>query len=321
MSGKQDQDQQLRFNFFPEQEEAISAPAEKELFDSEEDALDSIITSAQETEDSWPPADPDDSPCGCIPEKTRETAPAQDSSSAPLPLRALRRIALGFLAAGNPDGLGASVRGLLPRMTVDAASFELTGCEIRKTRIILTAEDPAQCLMPAARREKLEAELSVQLTKKEELEAKIRETEPELNASLFVETAVWEYEKSKMAKYHRCLRKIEKLRHDLLFSGKLERVIAEKIADENYILFPENTEIPAGLPPEWGVLFAGKNYETRIVRPPVQLDISAEARLKLALFTAASARDGMLFANGIACSDGKAVYSNPPRKRPVLFRA
>jgi hypothetical protein len=210
-------------------------------------------------------------------------------------------------------------------MTVDAVSFHLSGaaaCEIRKTALVLTAEDPAQLLMPRARREKLESELAGQLAKKEELEAKIRETEPELNASLFVETAVWEYEKSRMTKYHRCLRKIEKISHDLHFSGKLERVIAEKAADENYILFPEGTQIPEGLPPQWGILSVAKDCRIRMERPAVPLEVSPEARLRLALLAAASAGGDTLFANGIICdSDGTTGYSALPRRRPILFRA
>ncbi len=304
--------QQATFDFFTEM-----VTQENTEFESEEQALDMIIQSRQE-EEQWEPeiTEEDFPPASAVIREEDETA-----SPAPVTLRTLKRIAAGFLASRNPDYIGSGIKGLLPHLTIDAGSVSLAPRtqEILKTTLVLATDDPAKCLMPRIRREKTEAALAEAMKTKEELEAKIRTAEPELNASLFAETAEWEYTKTKMKKYHFCLRKIEKLRYDLQFSGKMERIIAEQLANENYLILPDGTALPEAIPAEWGIITIKPDHTHTVVREAVYCSIPQEKAFLFALCTASGTLQDTLFANGIARKEKELLYSLPPKRRKTQF--
>lgn len=317
------------FDFFPELLEKNTA-SETVVYDSEEDAFDDIFQrTAQNSgeEDVWPPADPGDFP-GAVPEPPAPEPveefpePVTEDVVKPVSDRVLRRMALGFLAGKHPDILGQGVRTILPRINLDAAAVCLgPGTGIRRsihhTLLVVAASEPERCLMPRAQRQRTESDLAEQLKRKEELEAMIRNTEPELNASLFFDAAEWDYSRSKSVKYHRCLRKIEKLRYDLQFTGKLDRILAEGIANENYLLVPEGVEIPDSIPQQWGIVQANRDYSMTLLRPAVFCDSTEEMRQVFTLFTASAGADDVQFANGVTVLEKDKILLSPvPRKRP-----
>ena len=247
---------------------------------------------------------------------------AQDVSK-PVSERMLRRMALGYLASKHPDMIGAKVRTFVPRITVDAAAVCLNtspglSAAVRSTMLVVAAAQPEKYLMPRSMRARCQAELDEQLEKKAALENMIRSTEPELQTSLFPdEERDWDYDRSKSVKYHRCLRKIEKLRYDLQFTGKLDRLIAEQVANENYLLIPDDQEIPDSIPEQWGILLAHKDYTVTVARPAMICQSPAQKQQVFALYTGAAGVTDIQFANGVLTDeDGTVKYSPIPRRRP-----
>ena len=243
--------------------------------------------------------------------------------SKPISERMLRRMALGYLASKHPDMIGAKVRTFVPRISVDAAAVCLNtspglSAAVRSTMLVVAAAQPERCLMPRSMRARCQAELDEQLEKKAALENMIRSTEPELQTSLFPdEERDWDYERSKSVKYHRCLRKIEKLRYDLQFTGKLDRLIAEQVANENYLLIPDDQEIPDSIPEQWGILLAHRDYTVTVYRPAVFCQSPAQRQQIFALYTGAAGVIDIQFANGVLTDEeGTVKYSPIPRRRP-----
>ena len=241
----------------------------------------------------------------------------------PLTERMLRKMALGFLAAKHPDMMGMKVRTFIPRLTIDAAAvcFSMApglSQTVRNTMLVVAADQPEKCLMPQSMRRRCEAELAEQLEKKAALENMIRSTEPELQTSLFPDDERdWDYERSRSVKYHRCLRKIEKLNYDLQFTGKLDRLIAEQVANENYLLLPDNQPIPDSIPDQFGILLAHKDFSVTVFRPALICHSPVQNQQLFACYTGAAGLADVLFANGVTVEeDGAVKYSKIPRRRP-----
>lgn len=341
------------FDFFPD-----LLPDDDEQFESEEEALDAIFRKNAPEEDAeqdgWgAPADPAiafppesmdvpeqqtemtlEEPEVSVIREEEAISPVVEAvsalveeeaqeSSKPLTERMLRKMALGYLASKHPDMVGVKVRTFVPRLTLDAAAVCLStasglAVSVRSTMLVIAAAQPEKCLMPQSMRRRCEAELEEQLEKKAELENMIRNTEPELQTSLFPDDERdWDYERSKSVKYHRCLRKIEKLRYDLQFTGKLDRLIAEQVANENYLLLPDDQPIPDSIPDQFGILQAHKDYTVSMFRPAMICQSPARNQQIFAIHTGAASMDDVLFANGVTIEEDNVVkYSKIPRRRP-----
>lgn len=307
---------------------------ETQVYENEEAALDEIMDrragSAAEEEEGgsacWAGFEPEaagkSSPAGTA--EAAPSAPAEaDTSSGKsmtgkkhLSPRVLRRAALAFLASKKPDGLAVGVYVPALHAPADAVSFSLSGGSVSETKLALASSAPARLAMPSAKRERLDRLIREQEALKASLEETIRETEPNLNASLFAETAEWEYGKSENAKYHRCLRKLEKLRYERQYSGKLERLLAEKTADELYLILPEGADYSA-VPQEWGIVLLAPDLTLHEVRGAANTGSDADARALLATAAAVAARENVLFANGIRLEDGRPLLTPVPRRRPA----
>lgn len=306
---------------------------ETQVYENEEAALDELMDrkaeAAVQEEDGVP------APCWTspvpetaegvspVPEEAEPSAAGKSESAGivkseagkkHLSPRILRRAALAFLASKKPDGLAVGVYVPALHAPADAVSFSLSGGTASETRLALASSAPARLAMPAAKRDRLDGLIREQEALKASLEETIRETEPNLNASLFAETAEWEYEKSESAKYHRCLRKLEKLRYERQYSGKLERLLAEKTADELYLILPEGAD-HSSVPPEWGVVLLSPDLTLHEVRSAAKTGSDGEARAALATAAAVAARENVLFANGIRFEDGSPVLTPVPRRR------
>lgn len=306
---------------------------EAQVYESEEEALDEIMDRRSETDGSeaenggpvsWPdhPDAPQDGKQPSDGETTVSpalTAAAPDSpkkkTASSLSLRVLRRAALAFLASKQPDGLAAGVYVSALHAPVDAVSFSLSGASLAETRLALASLTPARLAMSPEKRERLTRLIGEQESLKTSLEETIRQTEPHLNASLFPETGEWDYEKSANARYHRCLRKLEKLRYEQQYSGKLERLLADKTADELFLILPEGTDY-SSVPQEWGIVLLTPALTLNEVRPASKTGSEEEKRAVLATAAAVAARENVLFANGIRLQSGTPVLTRVPRRRP-----
>ena len=306
---------------------------EAQVYESEEEALNEVMNrrsgpeygGEMENEEplSWP-EHPDAPPAGrpsaaataAAPSQTDEVPDTPKKKSAPsLSLRVLRRAALAFLASKQPDGLAAGVYVSALHGPVDAVSFSLSGASLSETRLALASLTPARLAMSAEKRERLIRLIREQENLKASLEETIRQTEPQLNASLFPETGEWDYEKSSNARYHRCLRKLEKLRYEQQYSGKLERLLADKTADELFLVLPEGTDYRS-VPAEWGVVLLSPDLTLNEVRPAAKSGSDDEKRAVLSTAAAVAARENVLFANGIRMQSGVPVLTRVPRRRP-----
>lgn len=305
---------------------------EVQVYESEEEALDEIMDRRSETDGSeaenggpvsWP--DHPDAPQDGKPSDGETTVSPALTAAAPdspkkktassLSLRVLRRAALAFLASKQPDGLAAGVYVSALHAPVDAVSFSLSGASLAETRLALASLTPARLAMSPEKRERLARLIGEQESLKTSLEETIRQTEPHLNASLFPETGEWDYEKSANARYHRCLRKLEKLRYEQQYSGKLERLLADKTADELFLILPEGTDY-SSVPQEWGIVLLTPALTLNEVRPASKNGSEEEKRAVLATAAAVAARENVLFANGIRLQSGTPVLTRVPRRRP-----
>ena len=230
--------------------------------------------------------------------------------------RILRRAALAFLASKKPDGLASGVYVSALHASADAVSFSLAGVTVSETKLALASAAPSRLAMPAGKKDRLDQLIREQEELKASLEATIRETEPNLNASLFAETAEWEYEKSENAKYHRCLRKLEKLRYERQYSGKLERLLAEKAADELFLILPEGAD-HSSVPQEWGIVTLAPDLTLHEIRPAAKTGSDSATRSALVTAAAAAARENVLFANGIRLEGETPLLTPIPRRRPT----
>ena len=311
------------FSFSDAEEGAENEGAQ--VYESEEEALDEIMDRRSGEADgdfaAWMPLDPD--AVASAPAKEKSVPEPLDPVHSEVPekkvppilsLRVLRRAALAFLASKQPDGLAAGVYVSALHAPVDAVSFSLSGTSLSETRLALASLAPARLAMSPKKRERLDLLIRDQESLKDSLEETIRQTEPHLNASLFPETAEWAYEKSGNARYHRCLRRLEKLRYERRYSGKLERLLAEKTADEFFLILPEGTDYRS-VPQEWGIVLLSPDLTLHEIRPASKTGSEDEKRAVLATAAAVAARENVLFANGIRLQDGTPVLTRVPRRR------
>lgn len=305
---------------------------ETQVYENEEAALDELMDRRaeaavhEEDVDPAPWTSPVPEAAGevfPVPEEAEPSAAVKNESSGivkseagkkHLSPRILRRAALAFLASKKPDGLAVGVYIPALHAPADAVSFSLSGGVASETRLALASSAPSRLAMSAAKRDRLDRLIREQEALKASLEETIRETEPNLNASLFAETAEWEYEKSGNPRYHRCLRKLEKLRYERQYSGKLERLLAEKTADELYLILPEGAD-HSTVPPEWGIVRLSPDLALYEVRSATKTGSDSEMRAAIATAAAVAARENVLFANGIRFEDGSPVLTPVPRRR------
>lgn len=307
---------------------------ETQVYENEEAALDEIMDRQAESAVEEEIGEPEHIPWTIPdPEDGRESAEADEADISVestgsdvvksirdgkkhLSPRVLRRAALAFLSSKKPDGLAVGVYVSALHAPADAVSFSLSGVSVSETRLALASSSPSRLAMSAAKRERLDRQIQEQEELKAALEETIRETEPNLNASLFSETAEWEYEKSENAKYHRCLRKLEKLRYERQYSGKLERLLAEKTADELFLILPEGVDY-SFVPQAWGIVLLSPDLTLHEVRAAEKTGSDGEKRALLATAAAVAARENVLFANGIRFEDGIPLLTPVPRRRPT----
>ncbi len=222
-----------------------------------------------------------------------------------------RQLSLAFLAAQHP----AAVAGMVPirrcRLKVDAACFwrsdSVRRAGIGRTAVVVRYPSLDGCFSDCAgvveRMERL-AELRA---RRLEMEAEIREKEPELAATdeLFSEFRSWDYASSTNVAYHRLCRRISREAAALISGSRLERIRRSGVADYCFLALPEEVVIPEEFAPGWGVIFYAAPRRITLLRPAeLQPDATPEGRLLLALNIAAAATGGECLRAGVDRGDG-----------------
>ena len=154
---------------------------------------------------------------------------------------------------------------------------------------------------------------------KEQLEAEIRATEPELASTndLFSEFRSWDYASSRNTAYQKLLRKLEKLQHTLHQGSRLEHIRRAGAADLCYLAVPAGLIAPDEIAAGWGLVYLGQDRSFRLAREAEQQSIATpEGRQILAQNIAVAASQAVLFASGIDHSrSGRILYRRPPRRK------
>lgn len=244
-----------------------------------------------------------------IPEKER-----------PLNRMQLKRAALAFLASLKPSGLAQNVPTAGGRWRTDTAAFwlEQNKKRSRVSRTVLAEvrtgqEAETEC---ADHAEQLNL-LKLAKLQREDLEAEIRRTEPELkdDSTLFSEFEHWNYAASRNTAYQECLRKIAQLEHAIYHGTRQERFCTMQAASEMYLVVPEFALHIHDVSEYWGLVYVMKDLTFRLVKEAPKRSIPEENLMRLALGIGASAKPEVLFANGIY-TDRESPEAGPlPRKR------
>lgn len=240
-------------------------------------------------------------------------------------MASMRQAALGWLAEQMPSGLALKVPTALSHHNADAVAFWLTPrlrshAEIERVMIVQICLERGSCFINEEKRASLIHKLSELKEKKVFMEAHIRIDEPYLkNDSLFEEDREWNYEASSNKGYQRLLKRIEKLDAELKHNTVFDRIATAKLADEYYLVTPENLISENDLPTDWGLIFISPELKSTLIRKANPCECSTDNRINLALKTAASSMRETLFAHGVSISDdGNAIFHTPPKKRRPL---
>lgn len=265
-----------------------------------------VQISAQETEAEETTAEPETS---AVPQKER-----------PLNRMQLKRAALAFLASLQPSGLAQNVPTSGGRWRTDTAAFWLEQNK-KRSRVCRTVlaevrtepEAESEC---ADHAEQLDL-LKLAKLQREDLEAEIRRTEPELkdDSTLFSEFEHWNYAASRNTAYQECLRKIAQLEHAIYHGTRQERFCSMQAATELYLVVPEFSLHIHDVSEYWGLVYVMKDLTFRVVKEAPKRSIPEENLTRLALSIGASAKPEVLFANGIYTDRENPEAGPLPRKR------
>lgn len=265
-----------------------------------------VQISAQETEAEETTAEP-------------ETSAVQQKER-PLNRMQLKRAALAFLASLQPSGLAQNVPTSGGRWRTDTAAFWLEQNK-KRSRVCRTVlaevrtepEAESEC---ADHAEQLDL-LKLAKLQREDLEAEIRRTEPELkdDSTLFSEFEHWNYAASRNTAYQECLRKIAQLEHAIYHGTRQERFCSMQAATELYLVVPEFSLHIHDVSEYWGLVYVMKDLTFRVVKEAPKRSIPEENLTRLALSIGASAKPEVLFANGIYTDRENPEAGPLPRKR------
>ncbi len=218
----------------------------------------------------------------------------------------LKRAALAFLSALNPDGLALNVPTRVKRLCADAAAFwSMAGEKKGSLRIYRTAivetRTEADVGIECANRAELKSLLDIAKMERDALEGEIRRTEPGLKdeSTLFSEFEFWNYSRSSNPAYKECLKRIDGLEYALYHGSRSDHMRAGKVASELYLLVPAGTVSAKEVADSWGLIYVNDDLTFRLVKEPEMRECPAENMQRLALNIAVAARRDVLFANGI----------------------
>jgi len=237
----------------------------------------------------------------------------------------LNRLAFAFLCSLRPFAAACRVPLLGRRFAVNCAGFwraENRSRRVTKTAVVLMYDRLDACFADCSGREAHLARIAELQSRREELEAQIRRDEPHLAETddLFSDFRTYDYDRSSNREYHRLRRELALEARILGQGGRLARILEANAADLCYLAIPEGLMPSDAVLPTWGVVELGNDRTFRVLREPeVQLAVTPEARLALALNVAGAATPEVRFASGVELGRNGAVkLRRPPRRRGRL---
>lgn len=255
-------------------------------------------------------------------------APAAPPEKRPLSHAELQQLALGFLVSLNPDAVAIQVPARFRKYQVTAAGFwrgeGRNYRNVERTAVVVLYERFEHCFSDCADRDARLAAIHALRSEREELEAEIRQTEPELGSTddLFSEFRRWDYASSRNPQYRKLNRQLEKLLHALHQGSRLEHIRQTGVADLCYLAVPEGLVAPDEIASGWGLVYLGQDRSFRLAREAEPQSIATpEGRRILAQNIAVAGSGAVLFAAGVDHGrNGAVAYRRPPRRKARLSR-
>ena len=238
----------------------------------------------------------------------------------------MRRAVVGWLLPEEPSGMGLMVPTRISRFQADVAAFwsksvRQQGRKILypiKTVIVEIRHDREQCWPDCAAKNELLPMLRVEKEKRRELEAIVRENEPELKLddNLFPEYESWNYAHSTNKEYHQCGNRINEIERALYNGSRFDKIRQAQLADHLFLAVPAGSVHPHELADGWGLLYVNDNLAVELIKEPAAWNCPMENKLHLVQNISAACLKNMLFTNGINVDkNGKSNFVRPPRRR------
>lgn len=169
--------------------------------------------------------------------------------------------------------------GKIPRSSTKKINYQA----LFSTAAFICYADRDECWPECANSNEIASELAELREQRMKLEEEIRATEPDLkdNAVLFEELAVWNYEKSTNPQYKNLAKSINWLESILYMGNRVERIMANPLADKSYIVVPDNAIQPNEINENWGLLWVADDGTVTVKREATQMPVSENVRLGL----------------------------------------
>ncbi len=257
---------------------------------------------------------PADAPSQAV---TTRTSPAQ-------PYQAdFRQLLLAFWSAAGFDGLGVNVPTRISKCQADIGAFRSDIGSLRLRYASCTAvtkvfSDRHECIPDCASNRQVAEELQRLNIEREELEKELRNTEPSLRCrdELYQEVQSYDYRQTKRPDYHRLLRRLDKLQHNLFQGSILERLRRSRSADYLFVALPEGELQPEELLDGWGLLYYTTDGQIKIAKKAQRQNCPVANRLHFALNIGRSATQAVMFQHGVQKHpDGRITLTKAPRRR------
>ncbi len=261
----------------------------------------------------------------------------------PVPARgglrvAIRRAVLRWLEASlPPTGLAVQVPTRRRNYQADVAAF--WGDTVRNagrgpgrllvpnsTMVVECYTERDECWVDCTRAAEILPVLEEKRRVRAELEAAIREQEPELRSpeALFEELAEWEYDRSANPAYRQVRRDIVDLEAALHEGTTFEQIRKAEVADLLYAAVPAGLVRPDELADGWGLLWVHDDLRVTVERESKRHEVPVANRMHLVQTITAAAKAAVLAVNGIyrRAEDGDVHFVKQPKlhRRRVELR-
>ena len=252
---------------------------------------------------------------------------------------ALQRAVLRWLLVEDgPAGAAFDVPTRILKFRADVAAFwnkpvrnplgEGPGYLLRPTKSVIVQcyTERGACWADCTKAAEILPLMDAKRQVRDQLEAAIREAEPELRDpnALFEEYAEWHYEKSLNPAYGPLRDEIHQLEHALLEGTTFEQIRSAEVADQLYLAVPAGLVKPTELADGWGLLWVEKDLGVTVMKEAEARACHDILRLHLVQNIAAAATRAVMFGAGVSrrAGQGKVCFVKPPRghRRPQRFR-
>lgn len=241
----------------------------------------------------------------------------------------LRRAVMAWLVRQGAAGLAAQTPTRVSKFKADVAAFWNQPVPSRgregprrilapcRTMIVETRRYRQDCWPEISNSAELLPEYRECKQQRLGLEAEIRQTEPHLRRgdALFEEYTEWDYDESENTAYHRVRRQQHRLAQALYNGSRFESIRNAGLADYLYLAVPAKTVHPHEVADGWGLLWVANDLSVQLVAKAEEQHCEQDRRLHLVQNIASSARENVLFANGVRQLGNGCQFTPPPRRR------